>query len=402
MFIENDYSLNDLQLENYLNIHINKVNQFQYDTPQNIIDICQYLNLELKQFAIRNSIVYKNHCGIISKEQLLNKEKWYTKKYQADNATTGGSTTGSPFQYLRWATHFPKIERDLHYKLILQEFGLDNKINVLYLMLDQIDDKTTTKFVRNYTTDNILISHGKHKEAHIHDVIKNKLYYNNYYEFYERLFNYAHNNSIDVILCPGQIVKAMAWNARRLKWIKPLCKLLSNTGEKVDLNDLNYLKNNGLIDNWCDHMRCWDGGITFFTCAYHTYHLLDGLSWVTSDNNKLISTDYYSLPSPFVNYWNGDYGTVEKNYQKCDCGRYYRHFDISRVRSTQLSGVASYDIKNKITESEIEITNIKRVEATHNFIRIFTIKPYSSNDRMKVRKLLPKFEINFITEEPNE
>lgn len=388
--------------EEYLKKHLCQVHSLQYLGGEHISTSCRYLNHELVKYAKAKSPIYNIHKGVIDKQHLLDAQTWYVTGHSAHTATTGGSTTGSRFNYLRWATHYNQIEGDTHYKAILQEFKLDRPINVLYLMLDQSDDPTSEILTKVYRTNNILISHGQGQQATIHEVIKNKHYYQDYYVFYEKIFEYCIVNNIDVILAPGQVIASLAWNARRTKQTQKVCHLLSNTGDKVDRTDLDSLKECGIIGNWCDHMRCWDGGITFMTCEHHTYHLIDGLAWTYSDSeNRLISYDYYSLPSPFVNYWNGDYGTVGKEFKRCQCGRYYRNFEISRTRSVVMSGVTNRAVRDTIISTDIDVEGILRAEGTGTFLRLFTIRPYSTTERQKIRRALPHLNINFVTEEPN-
>jgi hypothetical protein len=392
----------DYPLKDYLKQHLNHIHTLQYQGGKDIEATCRHLNRELAKYAQTNSPVYATHHGVIDKSHLGDKNRWYVGGFQTHAATTGGSTTGLHFHYLRWATHYNQIEGDCHYRAILQEFGLDRPISILYLMLDQTDDRGNDTLTKLYHTQNILVSHGAGQQAIVHEVIKNRTYYHDYFGFFDSLFAYLSEEKIDVILAPGQIIAALAWNARRLRHTAPICKLLSNTGAKVDRTDLDYLKESGIVENWCDHMRCWDGGITFFTCRHHTYHLLDGLAWTKSDKqNRLISDDYYSLPSPFMNYWNGDYGTVGKDYQKCKCGRYYRSFEISRTRSVVMAGVTNHEVRDRILKTDIDVSGIKRAETSGAFLRLFTSRPYSATERQAIRNTLPNLEINFVTEVPN-
>ncbi len=392
----------DYLLKSYLKQHLNHINVLQYHSSKDIKATCRHLSRELTKYAQNNSPVYTTHCGTIDKSNLLDKDQWYVTGFKIHAAATGGSTTGQPFHYLRWATHYNQIESDCHYRAILQEFGLDRPISILYLMLDQTDDRSDDTLIKLYRTHNILISHGQGQQATVHEVIKNRAYYHDYFGFFDALFAYLSKEQIDIILAPGHVITALAWNARRLGYTAPICKLLSNTGTKVDRADLDYLKMSGVVDNWCDHMRCWDGGITFFTCCYHTYHLLDGLAWTKSDKQgRLISDDYYSLPSPFVNYWNGDYGTVGDDYHRCRCGRYYRPFEISRTRSVVMAGVTNHEVRNQILKTDIDVSGIKRAETSGAFLRLFTSRSYSTSERQTIRNILPNLEINFVTEVPN-
>lgn len=392
----------DYSLTNYLREHLRHVHSLQYTSAEQITATCRYLSRELTKYAQKNSPVYATHKGVIDKSHFLNKSDWYVDGFQAHAATTGGSTSGNRFLYNRWATHYNQIESETHYRAVLEEFGIDRPAQILYLMLDRTDDRNNNTLINTYHTDNILISHGQGKQATVHEVIKNRLYYHDYLGFYEAIFRYLSEHAIDVILAPGQVISAMAWNARRLRQASPICRLLSNTGSKVKQADLDSLESLGVVPYWCDHMRCWDGGITFMTCQYKTAHLIDGLAWAHSDKKeRLISDDYYSLPSPFVNYWNGDYGVIANEYKKCRCGRYYRDFRINRTRSVVMAGVTNHEVRNEILKTTVDTSNIIRAEYSGTFLRLFTSHSYSSNERQQIRLALPHLEINFITEEPN-
>lgn len=396
------HNRNSHSLPDYLKHHLKHIHNLQYQDGSDIKTICDYLNCELIKYAKTNSKIYRTHNGPIDKSHLVDKNSWYVDGVQAHTATTSGSITGNKFHYTRWATHYNQIEGDLHYKAILKEFKLDRPISILYLMLDLTEDRHSDTLTKVYHTNNILISHGQGQSATIHEVIRNRTYYNDYFGFYETIFKYCTDNSIDVILTPGQTIAALAWNARRLRHTAPICNLLSNTGDKVHPSDLDSLTKNGVISNWCDHMRCWDGGITFMTCIHHTRHLIDGLAWAISDaHNRLISTDFYSLSSPFVNYWNGDYGRIDAEFQKCKCGRSYREFEITRTRSVVMADVHNHEVREQIMKTSVDVSGIKRAERAGSFLRIFTNRSYSGEERKQIRSTLPALEINFITEEPN-
>lgn len=393
-------SRKDYLLKDYLREHLRHVHSLQYLGGDKITTVCRHLSRELAKYAQNNSPVYRTHMGVIDKSHLLDKEKWYVGGFQAHAATTGGSTTNGRFHYTRWATHYNQIEGEAHYRAVLNEFGIDRPAQILYLMLDQTDDRDSDTLVNVHRTDNILISHGQGKHATVHEIVKNRLYYHDYFGFYDAIFAYLNEHKIDVILAPGQVITALAWNARRLRQTAPICRLLSNTGDKVSREDLDSLE--GIVPHWCDHMRCWDGGITFMTCKHGTAHLIDGLAWTRSDKKgRLISDDYYSLPSPFVNYWNGDYGTVGTEFKRCQCGRYYRDFQISRTRSVVMAGVHNHEIRDQILKTTVDTSGIIRAENSGTFLRLFTKRPYSTDERRQIRLALPHLEINFVTEEPN-
>jgi hypothetical protein len=369
----------------------------QYQQEQIIRNTCNHLKKQLTTFARRNSPVYKNRKTVIGKEDLGDQANWYVQTYRGAAAHTGGSTTGQRFHYLRWADAYNGLEGGAHYRAILTEFKIEKPAHILYLMLDQTDARYHDSLVKTYRTNNILISHGQQQRATIHEIIKNRTYYMDYYRFYEDIISYTSNNDIDIILAPGHVIAALAWNVRRLGHTARLAGLLSNTGQKVRRHDLDTLR--PTIDNWCDHMRCWDGGVTFFTCRFNTYHLLDGVAWAESDrHHRLLSYDFYSLASPFVNYWNGDYATIGTTYQRCRCGRLYREFEINRTRSVELNGVTNVRVRTQLAATGLTAA-IKRAEATNNFLRVFTHRPLSSQERHDLRHVLPQFEINFVAED---
>jgi hypothetical protein len=244
-----------------------------------------------------------------------------------------------------------------------------------------------------------MISHGAEEKATVHEVFLNQAYFKDYHEFYKQIVDYARVNDIDVILASGSIFSALRWHLLRYGIKDRITKLISNTSSIVDTNDLQGIVDNGNAEDWCDHMRCWDGGATFYTCKYHTYHLMDSLAWVyMDDNNRLISYDYFSLASPFINYWNGDYCNVSTAYDKCKCGAYYRYFKMGRTRDMTVRSGNSIHIRSAIADLDI-MENVKRVEVVNNMLRIVSTKISKETDRQHIRKSLPRFQVQFVCEE---
>lgn len=68
-----------------------------------------------------------------------------------------------------------------------------------------------------------------------------------------------------------------------------------------------------------DHMRCWDGGATYYTCPNMKTHWVDFSSIIRFDGQKLISTDLWNTAQKFVDYWNND-RLLSRPIGKCDCG----------------------------------------------------------------------------------
>jgi hypothetical protein len=358
-----------------------------------IHEICDYL---------RNQIVkHSSSCPVyrlydkVEKKDLLDKCLWYDKDIPSFKNQTSGST-GARFEYLIWSDIYNSIEGNSHYGAIAKEFGIIGKAKILYMHQD-IVRPNSTRLIEITKSNNPLISYGLYEEAEIHNVIVNKTYFNNYYKYYSEILEYAALNNIDIIHTKSNVISSMAWNIKLLSFNKQICKLLSNTGSKLNINDIKDLRNN--IENWCDNMRCWDGGATFYTCRYNTYHLMDSLSWAYSDNHKLRTYDYFSIPSPFVNYWNGDYAEIGDSYQRCDCGRAYRHFKIGRTRSETSAIVSDSSlIKSQIAESGL-LAKIKRIEVIDTFMRIFTTYLLDKEDKEIIAKMFPTAIVNFVVEE---
>ncbi len=71
-------------------------------------------------------------------------------------------------------------------------------------------------------------------------------------------------------------------------------------------------------------MRCWDGGLSFFSCPYNRLHVYDELCFVEK-TDKLISTDFFNYCHPFIKYHNGDDGILDEGL--CKCGIYGKFFE---------------------------------------------------------------------------
>lgn len=381
--------------EAFLKCYAGIANDLMHENEEFIREASEYLKAKIVEYS-KLSAVYRRHTGIITKNDLKNKSDWYASGYNMFENETSGST-GAPFKYGIWSDVYDKIECESHYKTISDEFGISGPTNILYLQLD-VTNPNTTELVKVYTTQNPLISHGLRGQARIHSVIANRDFYLNYYKYYEDLIEYAILNRIDIIHAQNNAIESLAWNMKRLNRKEKLCKLISNTGSKLNLRSVIELQQNGNIDAWCDHMRCWDGGVTFFTCKYNTYHLLDSLAWAYSEDYKLISYDYFSLPSPFVNYWNGDYAEISNQYERCKCGRAFRRFEIGRTRSKISQVAESSEVQSALADGGL-LEGIKRVEITQKFMRVFTKYSLHSDQRKSIRAALPSVEIQFTVEE---
>lgn len=310
-------------------------------------------------------------------------------------------TSGIKFRYNIWQDTYDMLESENHYKLVAKECHIQNP-KVLFCHRERIaTDRSNDDLVAVYKTDNPILSHGFGRKAQVHHYYATQLYISDYTEYYKKLIQYSIDNSIDIILASGGIIASIAYVARSMKVSNKICRLISNTNSAVDYSRLEYLKSLNLIDQWCDHMRCWDGGATFITCKYGTKHLLDGLSWCYSVDGKLVSDDYFSVTYPFYKYWNGDFAEVSQDYHLCQCGRYYRPFVFNRPRGRTVQ----YCDKAKLNSIATSINDVIRIETVGNVIRYFTSTIVDSNVKAQLRRNLPNhiilFEIEKWTNEPN-
>jgi phenylacetate-coenzyme A ligase PaaK-like adenylate-forming protein len=141
-------------------------------------------------------------------------------------------------------------------------------------------------------------------------------------------------------------------------------------------------------------MRCWDGGASFFTCKNGTYHLNDNFAWtIEGPDNKMISTDYFNLASPFINYYNGDLCKIENEYHKCSCGRYYRPFKMLQNRPFALKGTSKLiDIKQQISQLSFKKYLIQ-VQFENLSVRISSSRELSSVEKEILQDILKEYEI---------
>lgn len=363
-----------------------------YEEEEIIYKVTNLLKKNISLWAKQSSPVYLNHQGIIQKEDLLNKEKWYTDLFapQSKPMATNGSTTGMAFSYLRWDPFLYFIEGENHYDLILDEFDVQDNFNILYFIPNDLKSNSSIEIRNN--SPNFMEHHGTKRKAITHIVNIQKSKQNNE-EFFKYLFQYLEKNKIDVILATGPNINDICKYIKKLNYNKKLCDLLSNTNEFLLKSDINFLIENNLVDNICNHMRCWDGGASFFTCKEKNYHLMDNLSWCEEMDTKLISTDYFSFPCPFVNYWNGDYCKIDKKYKRCDCGRLYREFEFLENRPFSLKGICLKEIQDKI--NNLNISEIKQIRCDSKKLKVISTKELSNYDKERVKKTTNKFNFEF-------
>lgn len=365
-----------------------------------VLETINLLKKNIHLWADQNCLVYKNAVDYISKESLDNKEYWYVDdlKNETRKMSTSGSTTGKPFSYLAWNPFFEFIEADNHYDMILDEFDIRKNPNILCFFKSNFDKKDKYIFATK-KTHNFLHRHGLSRNSVVHHVNFN-LYEQDKDKFFDYLFKYIKRNPIDVFFAAGPEINSLCYFIEKYKFRGKIANLLSNSNEMLLQTDVDFLFDGNYFDDICDHMRCWDGGATFFTCKHKNYHLCDNLSWSEEIDGKLITTDYFSLPCPFVKYWNGDLCKIDDKYQRCECGRLYRDFTFVESRPFSVKGLSFEKYREQIKESGI--AGIKQVKCSSSYVEVITNDYISSDDKEKINSILNKFDVKFSVEKEIE
>ena len=360
-----------------------------------VLEVIDILKKNITKWSQKYSPIYHNRENeIIEKYHLWHKDKWYVKHMlnQSAQMRSSGSTTGHQFEYLRWDPFLYFIEGINHYDLILDEFNITKNDPQIMYFFPSAKYNNNLLIHKSNESKNFLEHHGTNRKATIHYV---NLQLQKKYEesFYEYIFKYIEKNPIDVIFTNGPQVNKLCEYIKKYKYEKKLCKLLSNTNEMILKKDMAYLLGNNNATYICDHMRCWDGGATFFTCIKGRYHLLDNLSWCFEKDSKLISTDYFSLTNPFVNYWGGDRCSISDTYKKCECGRLYREFTFLENRPFAIKGNSFKEYKQKLLDCGI--STIKQVVCNIDVIEIFSTQELTTIEKQQVIKIFDKQKVVF-------
>lgn len=361
--------------------------------------IDEYVNL-LEALRTRVGDFYRQRCPIlfdgpdIITKQWLNQHRsdWEVPGYDYFDNTTSG-TTAEKFHYRINRDVYYRIELFEHYLAILREFFVVPS-RLIYLISDN-PKYANTPMVSKIRTDNAVMTHGLREAVEVLQINKNTTYFDNHWDYFDKFFEFLEANPVDLILADGNsISELLAW-IKRNNYKKKICKLLSTTTCMVSDEDLQHLKTRGSIDNWCDHMRCWDGGITFFSCKHNVRHVVEHFSYPMSIDNKLVSQDFFSFSSPFWNYWNGDDVTLGDEYRRCKCGRIYRDFSITREREHIMHHTLTYSI-DKVLEG---VDCLKRSAVFGTILKVFTSRSLTKLERQTIRTALPDMHIRFVVEQ---
>ena len=358
------------------------------------------LRYNIERWARINCPSYPIDKEYVEKSDLENKEGWYVANLMNNSTEVGttGSTSGFPFRYMRWLGTFDKIEWDYHYNFVLDEFGVRQNPNILYFFSDHFKSEGSNPiYCTGEPSELHLNNHGTGRSPITH-YVNFPIYQKDQESFFRHMFDYVREHEIDVLFTSPPQISSMCNYIRKLGVNHKIGKLLSSTGDRILPSDAKFLfLDNGYFDDACDHMRCWDGGATFYTCKHRNYHLMDNLAWVEEVDGRMICTDYFNLASPFVRYWNGDYCKIGKEYRRCECGRLYREFEFMQSRPFSLKGVCMKEIKDGL--KVLGIPGIKEVRCSQSHLDVVSVVPISQEDRLKIASLSDKFPFRFLTEE---
>jgi len=366
-----------------------------YEDESLVRETTEILRKNIEEWAIAFSPVYSKRIDFVSKENLEDKDAWYVRSvtHETQPMASSGSTNGTPFRYLRWEPFLYFIEGSNHYDLVMDEFNISEHPKILYLFNSNKYDGSKLVTVRDDST-NFMEHHGTSRKAEVH-YVNFKMLKENQSEFFGNISSYLESGEIDVIFAPGPSINSLCHHISKRNIKNTICRLVSNTNERLLPEDAAFLLG-GVSDHVCDHMRCWDGGASFFTCIHRNYHLMDNLSWCEEIEGRLISTDYFSIPSPFIRYWNGDRCRLADSYQRCECGRLYREFEFLENRPFSLKGACINELRRTI--EKINSKSIKQVRCGLNTIDIISSEEISEFDKGEVLKTTDKFEFRFIVE----
>jgi|688.fasta_scaffold05842_2 hypothetical protein len=387
--------------EKLLDSYVEMADTLLYQDDATLRYYQELLEKNIVNWALEHSNVYKTLYRpdrIFIKDDLLNKENWYVPQLKENSGirSTSGSTTGDPFSYSIYNRYARFLIDDQHWSLILKEFGLYQhhiKIAIMYYFKDTLSVFSDSEFVRSdhSVSNQFQYNHGS-KDCSV-DYINFQNFGST--DWYEKLFDYLSGTEIDIIISTGPIINQLCNEIRKRKYSKKLCYLLSHSNEFPLQRDFEFLKINKLIDYHCDHMRCWDGGASFFTCKFGTYHLLDNITLHKSIDSKLVTTDYFSLAAPFVNYWNGDVCEIQDQYLRCQCGRLYRPFKMLENRPFALKGTTKLtQIKEEINKLDFK-NNLVQVQFENLNVRISSDRELEKNEKTQLKKILKEYQITF-------
>ena len=120
----------------------------------------------------------------------------------------------------------------------------------------------------------------------------------------------------------------------------------------------------------------------------------DNFSWVVEgSDNKMISTDYFNMAAPFINYWNGDLCEIGKEYQRCGCGRWYRPFKMLQNRPFALKGPTRLtEIRQQISRLDFK-GKIDQVQFDGLFVNVHLNERLDEESINKIKEILSDYTV---------
>ncbi len=378
-----------------------------FQKPDVIESIKESLTQAISKFASENSIAYQSLIPkpdkIFSRNDFsTNPEEWVSRSINKKlllKQHTSGSSTGKPFAYFNHSKYFFLIQDLAEFSIIRKEFRLPvENLKVLSLIQWPGTPEFDTFFLetKNLNKGNMFNSFGANSFE------TSFINFNDYQKdldiWHEKLFDFLDDKYFDVVLSSGSIINLLTNYIKKYNFKKNFCHLLSHSTDPVRHEDFTFLKQNGNINHFCDHMRCWDGGATFFTCEHGTYHLHEGLANIRQGkSNELISTCFTNVASPFVNYHNGDYCKLSSDYKLCSCGRYYRPFEFLESRPFAVKGIDSINsLKENI--KTLDFSNlINQIQFHRGSVMVHSTTLLSEAQRNAVQEKISDFNVIFRT-----
>ena len=404
-----DFLESDLNHEETLEMYKRFCNYLMYQDQKVIHLVTSKLRRSMEDYA-RRSVAYKDHDGqkVYDRGNLsgglsvdragASSSGWFVEDFPQDrvvNHHTSGSTTGEPFAFRSDKKHWSYIQRNCEFDLIREEYGLLGKeLRMLNLLKYPHNPKVEDFFLKleNHQPGNMFNSFGSKK------FVTHFVNWDGYMEdpdgWHGKLLDLLASTFFDVVLSSGPVINILARHIKKHGFTNRFAYLLSHTSEFPRKDDFLFLQKNGNIEHYCDHMRCWDGGASFFTCRFGTYHLNDNFSWVVEgSDNKMISTDYFNMAAPFINYWNGDLCEIGKEYQRCGCGRWYRPFKMLQNRPFALKGPTRLtEIRQQISRLDFK-GKIDQVQFDGLFVNVHLNERLDEESINKIKEILSDYTV---------
>lgn len=394
-FLNNDFQSHDALLDFYV---ANIAKDLMFCDAANILAVTQRLRDSITAYASQHSAVYAGAAGnrIYTRQDFVNSQApWLCPNIEhvRQNAqNTSGSTTGAAFHYCSDKKHFDFLLRRSEFELIRDEYDLHNRPLVILNLFRHWYNPTPHSFAEARKNCSRRAFHTYGAE----DTTTYFVNWDNYTtqpdKWHDDFLSFLAGHVFDIVLISGPVLNILSRYIKQHNFTHKFAYLLSHTSEFPRVTDFEFLRANGNIEHHCDHMRCWDGGASFFTCKYGTYHLHDNFAWVEQGpNNELISTCYFNVVSPFVRYWSGDLCAVQDTYRLCACGRHYRPFQMLQNRPFGLKGATKLtEIRKQIKELPF-CSKINQVQFENLSVNIYTDAGLTDDEKMAVNAILHEY-----------